>query len=180
MIIVEGPDGSGKTTLIKNILDAYPDLTVAPRVVSKETNDLVDLQQWVDQNLAEGFQYTLFDRYRLISEFIYGPVLRKEQRAGFTSPAWVHGSLRRFYQLKPIIIYCLPPLSVVKMNIAGDETNRAVWDHVEQLYTAYLQRASLDVIHAGAVVYDYTVWSDRDPLGPLYLPLNRAQERAFL
>ena len=181
MIIVEGPDGAGKTTLIKNILDAYPDLEVAPRVVSKETNDLTDLQQWVDHNLAEGFQYKLFDRHRLISEFIYGPTLRKEQRPGFTSGVWVHGSLRRFYLLKPVIIYCLPPLEVVRQNVTGDPDNVQVAEHIEQIYTAYLERASLDVINAGALIYDFTRDGvEQNPLGILHHYINRANERAFL
>lgn len=181
MIIVEGPDGAGKTTLIKNITEAYPDLEVAPRVVSKETKDLTDLQKWVDHNLAQGFQYKLFDRHRLISEFIYGPVLRRVQRPGFTSGAWVHGSLRRFYMIKPVIIYCLPPLDVVRHNVVGDIDNSKVELHIEQIYTAYLQRASLDVTFAGALIYDYTRDGvESNPLGVLHQYINRANERAFL
>lgn len=69
MIIVEGPDGSGKTTLINQLAKEF-ELEVNPRVVSKETNELTDLKTWVEENIAQGFQYKLFDRYRLISEFI--------------------------------------------------------------------------------------------------------------
>lgn len=179
MIVVEGPDGAGKSTLIRNILGQYPDLEVAPRVVSKDTNDLTDLQRWVDRNLAEGFQYRLFDRHRLISEFCYGPTLRQVQRPGFTSRAWVHGSLRRFYKLKPVIIYCLPDLEVIKFNLRHDPDNDVVRDHIDQIYAAYLERASLDMIHAEALIYDYTidgVYSD--PLFRLHYLINNAHERA--
>ena len=170
MIIVEGPDGAGKTTLIRQIQERWPELEVAPRVVSKETKDLVDLQEWVNRNLSEGPQFKIFDRYRLISEFIYGPVIRKEQRPGFTDVTWVWHSLRRFERLGPIIIYCLPPLQVVKRNITGDESNRAVWDHIDGIYTAYLQRATLDALHLHAFVYDYTTDGQEDDPLSIFVP----------
>lgn len=178
MIIVEGPDGSGKTTLIREITEAYPDLEIAPRVVSKQATAMVDLQQWVDHNLAEGLQYRLFDRHRLISEFIYGPLLRKEQQPGFTSKLWVIHSLRRLYRLKPLIIYCLPPIDVVKQNLEGDGSNSVVWDHIEGMYTAYLQRASIDYIHAGAIIYDYTTdGQEPNHLGIFHRYINELHER---
>lgn len=159
MIIVEGPDGAGKTTLIKQLQKEF-ELEVAPRVVSKDTNDLVDLQQWVDQNLREGFQYKLFDRHRLISEFCYGPTLRPTQRPGFTDRAWVWNSLRLMYnEVQPMIIYCLPKLEVIKANLDGDQDNTAVVDHIEQIYAAYLERSALDQLLLGGrvVIWDYTL-----------------------
>ena len=41
MIIVEGPDGAGKTTVLQDLKTVF-DLPVAPRVVSKETEAMVD------------------------------------------------------------------------------------------------------------------------------------------
>ena len=159
MIIVEGPDGAGKTTLIKQ-LQAEFDIEVAPRVVGKDTKDLVDLQKWVDDNLKEGFQYKIFDRYRLISEFCYGPTLRLKQRPGFTDRFWVQNSLRRLYEeVQPIIIYCMPPLEVVKMNLENDPDNTAVVDHIEQIYAAYIERYSLDymLLNGRVILWDYTL-----------------------
>lgn len=179
MIIVEGPDGAGKTTLIETIRKSYPDLQIAPRVVSKDAEAMVDLQSWVNINLANGFQYELFDRHRLISEFVYGPLLRKKQSAGFTSLSWVANSLARFYALRPVVIYCLPPLEVIENNLRGDESNRVVWEHVEGMYTSYLHRASLDAISIGAILYDYTRHGmEGDPLAILHHPINEAFERA--
>lgn len=157
MIIVEGPDGAGKTTLISQLAQEF-DLPIAPRVVSKQTNDLTDLQQWVDKNLQEGFQYRLFDRHRLISEFCYGPTLRPVQRPGFTDLMWVHHSLRRLYrEVRPVIIYCLPSLEVIKANLENDPDNEVVRDHIEQIYAAYLERASLDelLLPGHVMVWNY-------------------------
>ena len=159
MIIVEGPDGAGKTTLIRQLQNEFH-LEVAPRVVSKDTKDLVDLQNWVNNNLDEGFQYKLFDRYRLISEFCYGPTLRPTQRPGFTDRMWVWNSLRRLYEeVQPVIIYCLPKLEVIKSNLEGDQDNTAVVDHIEQIYAAYLERSALDQLLLGGrvVIWDYTL-----------------------
>lgn len=159
MIIVEGPDGAGKTTLIRQMCAEF-DIEVAPRVVGKDTKDLVDLQQWVEDNLNEGFQWKIFDRYRLISEFCYGPTLRPVQRPGFTNRAWVWNSLRRLYQeVRPVIIYCLPKLEVIKENLRDDPDNEVVRDHIEQIYAAYVERAALDslLIPGRVVIWDYTL-----------------------
>jgi adenylate kinase family enzyme len=159
MIIVEGPDGAGKTTLIRQLAQEF-DLPIAPRVVSKQTNDLTDLQQWIDKNLQEGFQYRLFDRHRLISEFCYGPTLRPVQRPGFTDRMWVRRQLRLFYEeVQPMIIYCLPKLEVVKNNLEFDDNNDVVRDHIEQIYAAYLERSTLDelLLPGHVMVWDYTL-----------------------
>lgn len=180
MIIVEGPDGAGKTTLISALTERF-NLSVAPRVVSKDAEAMVDLKTWVEENLAGGFQYKIFDRHRMISEFIYGPILRKEQQPGFSDPNWVMYRMSQFIQIDPIVIYCLPPLEVVKQNIAGDEDNRVVWDHIEGIYTAYLHRAAIDNAHSGfrTIIYDYTTdGQETDPLAVFNPVINYAQGRA--
>lgn len=157
MLIFEGPDGAGKTTLIQQFTENF-DLEVAPRVVSKEAQAMTDLQVWVDRNLDMGFQYKIFDRHRLISESIYGPVLRHHQSTGFNDLTWMGPRIRRFYDIKPIIIYCLPPLQVVINNIKNDGDNAVVQEHIEAIYTAYVAKAAMDHAHyRGSVhVWDYT------------------------
>lgn len=157
MIIVEGPDGAGKTTLIQKLTDitGFP---VAERVVSKETKALFDLKAWVENNLDTGADEVIYDRYRLVSEFIYGPVLRVEQQPGFVDLDWTLDMLSKLYEREPIIVYCLPPLEVVRANLMGDKDNEAVFEFIEAIYTAYLQRASLDAIMrpTRTILYDYT------------------------
>lgn len=158
MIIFEGPDGAGKTTLIRSV-SRFTGLNIAPRVVSKEAEALVDIKAWVEENVRGGFQYTLFDRHRLISEFIYGPVLRDEQEAGFTELTWVWDVLSELYsRVKPVIIYSLPPLEVVKANVANDSDNSVVAKFIEPIYTAYLQRAAMDMLlnPKYTILHDYT------------------------
>lgn len=157
MIIFEGPDGAGKTTLIRSFqeLTGFP---LAERVVSKEAKAMVDLRRWVWDNLQLGFQEKIFDRHRLISEFIYGPILRTQQEPGFNDPEWVLGMLGRFYTLEPIIVYCIPPYSEVLSNVSGDPDNIAVASQIEAIYTSYLQRAMTDYTLRPnrTIIHDYT------------------------
>lgn len=158
VLIVEGPDGGGKSTLIRQ-LQAELDFPIAPRVVSKNTRPaLTDLKAWVDNNLEEGFQRMIFDRHRLISEPIYGPILRYNQEPGFNDMRWLGPRLDRFYSLEPIIIYCLPPWTEVFWNIEHDIENEAVREKIEAIYTAYIARAALDHAFAPGIVkiWDYT------------------------
>lgn len=156
MLIVEGPDGGGKSTLIK-LLSEELNLPVAPRVVSKGTEAMTDLRQWVDNNLEQGFQPTIFDRYRLISEPIYGTILREKAEKGFDDISWLGPRIKRLYEIDPIIIYCLPSYEVVEANVIGDPDNTAVRFQIASIYSAYVAKAATDyALSPGTVkIWDY-------------------------
>jgi hypothetical protein len=160
MIIVEGPDGSGKTTLINHLVEATG-LPVAPRVVSKDAEAMVDLKKWTEDNVHQGFQKVIYDRHRLISEPIYGPIIRSQPEPGFDDVEWLHEAFYRLYRgVKPIIIYCLPPRSVVWENVMASDDNRRFHGNptaVSQIYSGYLTKATLDGVQYGlSFIYDYT------------------------
>lgn len=165
MIIVEGPDGAGKTTLIER-LKVHTGLQVAPRVVSKDAEAMVDLKKWVDDNLEAGFQNLIFDRHRLISEPIYGPILRPELDSGFENLGWFYPRLRNFYLIDPVIIYCLPPFDIVWANVREDESNKVVADKqvLQQIWGAYVNKAMTEYTlkpHR-TWVWDYTMIDPQD------------------
>jgi hypothetical protein len=161
MIVVEGPDGAGKTTFISQLVEKTG-LEVAPRVVAKDTTAMVDLQRWVHENVTKGWHETIYDRHRLISEPIYGATLRPEApEPGFDNFSWFYAMLEAFYESKPIVIYCLPPLEVVWRNVMTDEDNkvfhrngRAVW----QIWMAYMNKACTEYAlrKHQTFIYDYT------------------------
>jgi hypothetical protein len=141
MLIVEGPDGAGKTTLVQKLM-ADTSWPLAEKVVQSDTTHDIDLQHWVNDNLAKGFHRTIYDRHRLISEPIYGPVLRSQQAPGFGELAWLSEAQFRFHHIDPIIIWCLPPHDEVWSNVQDDEDNEVVADHIEQIYWLYHNAAA--------------------------------------
>lgn len=157
MIIVEGPDGAGKTTLISKLSNDLQ-LPVAPRVVSKETKALTNLRNWTDQNLAAGFKLTIFDRHRLISDPIYRFILNKPVDTGLYDPQWLALAHLKFQRIRPAIVYCLPPLEAVWANVKDDEDNVAVRDRIHAIYYDYVasMAQSMGNPRLRTFTYDYT------------------------
>jgi hypothetical protein len=178
MIIIEGPDGAGKTTLINN-LSSFFGLPVAPRVVRQDTTPMVNLREWVDTNLAQGFQRIIFDRHRLISEPIYGTIMpNKIVDHGFWERRWLKEAMTRFHDIRPLVIYCLPPLGTVVRNIVSDPNNNEVRPHIEQIYRAYVAQI---VRSPDCFVWDYTKIGDVSGqheilAGLLYKSVERVKE----
>lgn len=165
MIIIEGPDGSGKTRLAHTLSERM-NLPIAPRVVAQDTTPLVDLKAWVDDNLDRGFQGAIFDRHRLISEPIYGTVLpwKNTDTEGFWGDLeWLAEAMGKFYNLRPLIIICLPPYEVVHHNLQDDPHNQRVLPHAWAIYRAYQAFAASGLCSRGVdLVYDYTSQHDRE------------------
>jgi hypothetical protein len=155
MIIVEGPDGGGKSTLVQKLAEDLG-LPVSERIVSKDAEMMGDLEQWVNENLNAGMQAMIFDRHRLISEPIYGPVLREKPQPGFDDWYWVKESLRRFYLMDPFLIYCIPPFKTVLDNLQYDENNEVVQNNIRTIYWLYFYQCMRDINHPFCLRYDYT------------------------
>lgn len=160
MIVVEGPDGAGKTTLIKELCERTG-LEVAPRVVSKDAEAMTDLVEWTERNVDRGFHLNIYDRHRLISEPIYGPIIRGTLEPGFDDPNWFYTMLHQFYLNDPVIVYCLPPLQVVWNNVKDDRDNDVVnqGDTIKKIWMAYMNKAYTEHLlrpSPETFVYDYT------------------------
>lgn len=157
MLIVEGPDGAGKTTLMKHLATAilWP---VAERVVDKNTNAMVDLKKWTEENVAKGFQPLIFDRHRMISDPIYGPIMRPQSgRAEVYDIAWYASMAQMFWDADPWVIFCLPPLGTVVDNLEFDEDNDAVRGNIDRIYRGYVSLAAhLEALGKNVMTYDYT------------------------
>ena len=136
MLIVEGPDGGGKTRLIERLSKSL-EWPVAPRVVSKDAEAMVDLVKWVEENLEGDLQPVIYDRHRLISEPIYGPLLRGDMEEGFCSLPWLRDKQTWLRSINPFVIFCLPPLETVHGNIREDPDNTVVWGRINQIYWLY-------------------------------------------
>jgi energy-coupling factor transporter ATP-binding protein EcfA2 len=178
MLIVEGPDGSGKTTLVK-ALSYELGWEVADRVVGTDTEPLFDLRVWTENNLRLGFQTVIFDRYRLLSEPIYGPIMRANSRESiWYEMGWMQDRLTELYQVEPVVIYCLPPLDQVVKNLENDPHNAATRPYADSIYRGYVAQAAS--ARAGdlftAFVYDYTQTDVATVLGWVKGELSLDQE----
>lgn len=156
MIIVEGSDGAGKTHLIDR-LSKDLGLPVQPKVMSSEMQPTVDLAEWVEADLKKGFGPRLYDRHRLISELIYGPVFRSEGLdPGFDQPEWLKKQLKEFTLIQPIIIICMPPLQAVIDNVKSDDRNRVVKRQINTIYWLYYIWVCQNYTALQPWVWDYT------------------------
>lgn len=154
MIIVEGPDGAGKTTLVQHLSQKF-DIPIADRVVSKKTEPLTDLRHWTEKNLKGGLQWLLFDRHRLISEPIYAAAMNRQTHDGFDDIGWLTARMIDFTRIHPFIVYCLPGWDFVERNLQDDDDNIAIWRYSRCIYNAYLAAAAGDIARGQAVLFNY-------------------------
>lgn len=161
MIILEGPDGGGKTTKARE-LSEYFDLPIAPKVVASDTTPMVDIYDWTNKNLAAGWQDTIFDRHRLISEPIYSVAMGGDRDERFWEKAWLGAAMRQFQEIEPIVVWCIPDFKFVNHNVLADDDNKTVWLHIEKIYRGY--------VHAWLQnTYKYQILWDAERTDPRWL-----------
>ncbi len=139
-IIVEGPDGAGKTTLITALLNEIPHMFPAQRAVQSDGSRVPRLDQWVIQTVNQMPQMgpSIFDRHAIISEPVYGPICRGTLPGMFAEPWWVKSmTTRTAYDC--LLVVALPELSVVRENVKNTETTQmnGVVEHIDAIWHAY-------------------------------------------
>jgi hypothetical protein len=175
-VIVEGPDGAGKTRLVEYLSQTL-DIPRAPKISdSLKGVTGIDLAGYVDRDLSIWANYKspdprignwsptkieskLYDRYPLISEPIYGQHVRHKMADRFLTP-WYHEAWERFLALDPLVIFCMPPYNVVCQHVTPERDMPGVWRNLDRLYTAYAIEA---LKYPGTkAVYDYTTMKPGD------------------
>lgn len=116
MIIVEGPDNSGKSTLIKQLREDLGVRLITPiaQGPTRSMKDLYDRTYYIiDQAIRNKSDKIIVDRINLISEDIYGPICRQrnlwDSMAKEKQKLWSSLNL-----LNPFIIYCRPSNEVLE------------------------------------------------------------------
>lgn len=146
MLIVEGPDGSGKTRLV-NRLSERLEVPIASKNSTSEGGPVQDLCDWVERDLdgraftfasGEGRWLSIHDRYPLFSEPIYGPIVRGKLPDGWNRE-WYTKWIHKFRLFEPFLVVCLPPLATVLKNCLDDDTPQmpGVRDRIEAIYWMY-------------------------------------------
>lgn len=153
MIIVEGPDGGGKSNLVR-YLSKHFDLPVHARASDSINGPVKNLFQWVidDVSTQPEQPLSIYDRHPLISEYIYGPICRAKLPDGFTSTsahAWI-----RHMAVRSLVVLCRPPNERLIASVAPERDMPGVTEHIERIAACY---DAMRMFWPGRVVtYDFT------------------------
>lgn len=128
MIIVEGPDGAGKSTLVNSLADR---LRYIVHRNSGPPKDVEALHERINKYRSLP-HWTICDRHAGLSELIYGPIIRGT-RIAFNPSAILPGK---------VLIYCRPPLEtlmashVIKESDPPDHAQK-VTERIKAIVEAY-------------------------------------------
>lgn len=172
MIIVEGPDGAGKTSLVRRLMAEVPELRIGERgtkdrkllytVTVPDTfralEHAVRGKGWhTDHNVNPDSVY-IWDRL-FYSEMVYAPLGMPPREPMFNAAQQQH--IHRIIEaLWCPVILCLPPLTDVKRNVLVEEQMPGVIDHVVDIYDSYVSMWENGEFPRQAVLYDYTTQQD--------------------
>lgn len=157
-VILEGPDGSGKTTLLRKLLESMQ-LNLIPhaKFSGPEGPDLTTLDYRTNVDLGmiadRTKYYGVYDRYPIISELIYGPIVRQSLTGWFNDTEWTRLGWR-ILEERTVVVWCLPPLENVIKNVSNDRDMAGVKEKIEEIHKAYTYTA--DAWTGPKFIYDYT------------------------
>ena len=112
-VIFEGPDGAGKSTIIDTLV-GYDDRCLGYHS-GGTVNNMADLARRLQENYrfikTNKKRLVLLDRMTLISEQVYGPIIRDGSLITYDL-ARLH-----LYAFSPIIVYCRPEGRIIEENL---------------------------------------------------------------
>lgn len=151
MIILEGPDGAGKTTLKESLQTRYGfdegirGTADRSKLYTVTVHDTFYALRCALGNLPP----VIWDRL-YFSELVYANIVGRPIEFSNTQSRIVRGTLK---VLDVPIIYCRPPGSTIKRNAQKDEQMDGVLDNLDKIIQDY-DRVMLDT---NALHYDYTI-----------------------
>lgn len=153
LVVVEGPDGAGKSTLIQRLRRNSTRYFVVVRAAGYPPTD-EHYKRFVPAIFALKHQLmpdsVVCDRFQPISESIYRPIAR---RAGVFEPNY-HKDLSEV----DVILYCRPKIQTIQRNLAKEEQMVGVSDTLTELVAAYddlMDRLTMMGVVQHIVWYDY-------------------------
>lgn len=134
MILVEGLDNTGKTTLVQDLCNRYPVLTSRPSIGNK--HDLDQIKAAAFEEAYGSMPYLLVaDRSRIISEWIYNPVLNAREPA-YDFDMWLF-MLKGFVQKPLYVIHCWRDLDNIRSSFDERDQLGGVAEHLPELAQKY-------------------------------------------
>jgi hypothetical protein len=154
-IIVEGPDGAGKTTLVSDLHGHFPNMELHPRFCTSKDGPIAELSEAVYRDVKTKPTHFIYDRHPTVSEYVYNTAIPERIiRPSFLSDSM--GRVRSRVARHSLLIWCLPPFPEVKRNTERDAEDQmpGVVENIDRIYTQYLMHR---IMWPGrSVVYDYT------------------------
>lgn len=142
MIIVEGIDNSGKSSLINQLAEHFKLPYAHAHRSTALTQD--SIHRW--QNWASACPKTLIlDRHPAISDLVYGPIIR----GGTASTPELAQSARR----NNFLVFCCPSFQTILATYEDREQMEGTHQNLKKLYEAY-QDLMLEL--EPDYVYDFT------------------------
>jgi GTPase SAR1 family protein len=135
-LIVEGPDGAGKTTLIHQLREAYPQLPEPTRAATSTGGPISNMAKWIERDTVGHLirsDFKLYDRHPLISGPIYEPWV---PQSFSTSGMWYQNRLDQLLSCSYVVI-CLPVFDTVRENITHEPQLMGVNQHIDELWNKY-------------------------------------------
>lgn len=164
MIIVEGPDGAGKTTLAEAIAaDFRLEYRRNPKVSSTEGPEGPSAYEWFIAELLAGYRHVregVYDRIFPISELVYRSVM---ETTSSVSPSQMTYAQSLLAATDSLIIFCLPADELVYANLKKGKSKQLkglTRAKAEQLVWTYHTVAHLWGLTRGTRVVMYD-WDNR-------------------
>lgn len=135
MIVVEGPDNSGKSTLVEQLTKKFNLIQLVHYKKGPPQNvedNFRNSKYIIDKVISLHSKRLIVDRLSLIGESIYGPICRGKD-------LWVSDFERKqklinsLNVLDPFFIYCRPPSSVVLDLRSHQEKDYDTEDHLQKI-----------------------------------------------
>jgi hypothetical protein len=160
-VVVEGPDNTGKSTLIRDLCQAIPELTLVPGAGPERYPGEINVRVRPMLEMTN----CIFDRHPCVSQMIYG---RFRSDATMIEPSL----LDRFYNSNPFFIYCFGSIDMASHVKKDYDTlehlamlNRHRED-IEEEYTRWAYRHHVQVWYAMSCVAVH--WGINDPPSNFY------------
>ena len=156
MIVLEGPDGGGKTTLQKKLIHIWhgmpPDNYDVQVIHSPGPLDK-GLYYWAMKALRQAKPVCIFDRFPYFSEAVYGSLLR--DHPCMTTLEFI--ALReRLIRMRPLVIYCRPPLTTLQATRTVEDQMPGVLDHYEDIVNCYDDNVAQWIRDFRVFTYNFT------------------------
>lgn len=179
MIIVEGPDGAGKTTLVKGLKEMF-NLAEGQRGTDDRSKLYTVTKPDTYKALSEAFRGDhrplIWDRL-YFSDFVYAPIQGREVAFNYADRAVISGGL---IALRCPLILCMPGLDVVRQTAPKVDQMDGVVENIDSIYARYENFINEAAGDYNFNVYNYLREGDYRRIADfVYAYLERRKERQW-